>query len=40
LYQSSDEEDKNKFVDEPAKINPVTGLIMSMEEEIQTNTGN
>mgnify|MGYP001115881855 CR=1 FL=1 len=25
LYQSSDDEDKNKFVDEPAKINPATG---------------
>ena len=25
LYQSSDDDDKNKLVDEPAKINPVTG---------------
>lgn len=25
LYQSSDDENKIKFVDEPAKINPQTG---------------
>ena len=40
LYQSSDEEDKNNFADQAVKINPKTGKVMTMEEEIKAGEGN